>query len=627
MVDEIKVDQAPTAFDVREIIRQKIDKDTSSFEEKSKIIKAVTIGIDSSNSPAVAGREKYVWVREYPLGGNIIPVLNADKIPMVVNLPCLVLYDPRQPYQWQIWGTDWSAVLTLSDFSGENFGVGTHSLNQEWPDYAPGYDPLSVYPRSLIPLRTYPGTSGLLISVAGHRYAFNGEVITFDGILGIDLSMYQPPSATSLLVVVYLDKLSNTIKTVAGQIKVDGEILPEYPGLAGNSIISAAVRLDGDQTVVAEADITDLRMVLTDTEAQGIMESVAAVESEIDYTLSNHELRIDGLDSSLTSEIDSLDLEKRRQLSIVETELDYTLSNHELRIDSLDVDLDADWESDLDDLDLEKRRQLSIVETEVDNALTKRELRTSLDLELYALPLTMGLIKTLPALRGFWPGSSQRATPSSNFDLIDQSGNEKIFINNNNPRQGWDTPRSFPYLLFNGIDEWYSLVDNVHWDILGAESGVTTARQGLTVAAWVYFENAASVQEIILSKRQSTTNRSYMIDRTSTGEARFMVSGTGTDFISVSSSTSMAPNVWHFVVGRFDPSDEVAVWLDGVKAVNTSSIPSLIFNGTADLTMGSRHGGAAFVSGRIALAWICGAHVHDTTINRLWDISRKIFGV
>ena len=544
----------PTVFDIREILRQKIDQDVASFESNVKVVKAITLGVDNSTSPVVSGKAKYVWVREHGLNGAVHQAFNPDKIPLVVNLPILLMYSPKEPFRWEVYGSDWAEVYHLTGFVDQNFGVGAHSPNQEWPDYAAGYDPLSVYPRSLYPLRTYPST-GLLISISSHRYVYNGEVKTFYGIEDIDLSSHQPVSGVARLVVVYLDKVSNVINTVAGSVRMDGAVLPDYPSIPGESIVSAAVRLDGDQTVIAEVDITDLRMDLTDTEALGLLKSIAAAETEIDYTLSNHELRIDEIN------VDSI-------------------------VDSIE--------------------------------------------DLYALPLTMNLIMALPALRGFWPGSVQASPTSGNYNLVDISGNGQHFIHNNNPTVDFDTTRLFPYVEFNGSDEWYSIADTAHWDILGTEAGVAAARRGLTVAAWVYFNNTASATEYILTKREGT-NKSFYLYRNLLGYPIMQISSTGSDEFAKTGSLTIPSGEWHLLVGRFSPSSELAVFDNGIWYRNTTSIPSSIFNGTADLFMSGRDDpitpGRLLMDGRNSLAWICAANVPDAAIDRLWNTSRKIFGV
>lgn len=327
MVDEIKNSERTSIYDLREVLRRRVGTDRELFEENVKVLKAYTVGIDSTNSPAVAGRANFIWVREAGKTAGVYQVFNPNSVPLSVGMPVLLKYGPKQPYRWQVYGIDWDVVENFSDYSGENFGVGPHSANQEWLDYEASYDPLTIYPRALYPLRAYPGTSGLLVSVSSHRYVYEGEVITYPGELdAVDLTSFQPITGYARNVVVYLDKTTNSLGTVGGSLLVDGTTLPPYPSLPATAILSAAVRIDGDQTSITEADFTDLRMVLTDTEASGALRSMASAESEIDYVLSNHELRIDSLDSSLGNEIQSLDDSMRQQLALIEAELDFALT-------------------------------------------------------------------------------------------------------------------------------------------------------------------------------------------------------------------------------------------------------------------------------------------------------------
>ena len=89
------------------------------------------------------------------------------------------------------------------------------------------------------------------------------------------------------------------------------------------------------------------------------------------------------------------------------------------------------------------------------------------------LPLIISLIMSLPALRGFWPGSSQAAPTSGNYNLVDVSGNGQNFIHNNNPRIRINATRLFPFIDFNGTNEWYSIGDTAHWDILSNPTSVS----------------------------------------------------------------------------------------------------------------------------------------------------------
>ena len=268
-------------------------------------------------------------------------------------------------------------------------------------------------------------------------------------------------------------------------------------------------------------------------------------------------------------------------------------------------------------------------------AMLETQEHTSVRDPAIALSLTIGLISALPALRGFWPGSGQAHPLTNDWDLLNMAGKNIPFKatsggGTNTPFWRSDDTLGYPLVSIDGTNDFFSIADATTWDITG-DKGTSTASAGLTMGAWVRFTNTASTQEIVLSKRANTAGRSYMIDRTSTGEARFMVSGTGTDFISISSAVVVTEDVWHFIVGRFIPSTEASVFLDGVEAIKTTSIPASIFVSTSDVYLGARDDGASpgavKMNGDIAMVFLCAAQVYDVAIDRLYNISRHIFGV
>lgn len=294
----------PTQFDVREILRRKIVND-HQFENEVIVVKAFTIGVDSDTSPAVDGRNKYIWVREYGINGAVHQVFNPDAIPMLVNFPCLIKHSPKEPYRWEVYGTDWDEIYYFPSFDEQNFGVGTHAGNHEWPDFYPGTDPYSLYPRAISHLRTYINSS-LTVNVWAHRYVYNGSIVQFSGQAAIDLSSHQPASGQACLVLIYLDKASNSIMTVAGTTIGDGAIWPPFPTVPDNAILSAVVRLDGDQTSIAETDILALNMTLTESpvtetasgDVIGTLQDIAFAHAEWDYEQSV--LHVDGLPIVIT---------------------------------------------------------------------------------------------------------------------------------------------------------------------------------------------------------------------------------------------------------------------------------------------------------------------------------------
>ena len=288
--------ESVTKFDIREILRSRVTRE-AGFEGAVKTIKAYTLGVDSNETPAVDGREKYIWVREHGLNGAVHQVFNPDSIPRMVNFPCIIKHGPKEPHRWQVSDVDWDEVYNYPSYEGQSFGYGAHADNHEWPDYHQGSDPVNVYPRSLTSFRTYPSGSDLSVNVWAHRYPYKGVLKEFTGVAGVSMLSHQPGSGNALLVLVYLDKENNHIRTVEGTSIGDGATLPPFPAIPDNAILSACVRVDGDQTSVLEADILDLRMTLTESEKTEIagstamtIDHLAVQEAQFDLWFSMHVL-------------------------------------------------------------------------------------------------------------------------------------------------------------------------------------------------------------------------------------------------------------------------------------------------------------------------------------------------
>lgn len=243
-------------------------------------------------------------------------------------------------------------------------------------------------------------------------------------------------------------------------------------------------------------------------------------------------------------------------------------------------------------------------------------------------PLAISAFQSLPALRGFWLGGQYEGS-SGVHELADISGCGQNLTETGNPPTG-HTANGAVYSKFTGSN-WYSDADSVHWDITGTETGTLTAQRGITIGAWVYFGTTASAVEYILCKGYGGSEISYVLRREATGEAQFYVSVDGTATTAATSVASMASAGWYFVVGRFDPSTEVSVFLNGVEAINTTSIPASIYAGAADLFMAGRDDGATpglwLMDGNISMAFICAAYINDYSLIRLYELSRIAFGV
>jgi hypothetical protein len=148
-------------------------------------------------------------------------------------------------------------------------------------------------------LRTYPGEAGALtVSASPLRYIKSNALVSFPGKNSLDISASQPASGLARFVGIYLDPDDNTLKSVDGATTSDSPaITPDSPSFPESAILSANVRLDGDQTIISEVDIVDVRQILDASGAidgtrisklvspDGLTDPVFSVDNSGDATL------------------------------------------------------------------------------------------------------------------------------------------------------------------------------------------------------------------------------------------------------------------------------------------------------------------------------------------------------
>lgn len=243
----------------RELDRQRSERAQQFEKFKGKLLCQI---VRVSGNIKVPNRPGFIWCQEYSPSTDDPPfhVFNA-KVGPRVGLPVWVgigLSGRLEVLDW------YNAIIPdMPDYSGEVY-LPSHHLDHEWPDKNPAPDAVTVYPRALSMLRTYPGEAGgLTISVSSLRYIHNDARVDFTGINSTSISGSQPASGSALYVGIYLDVATNAIATVDGSTVSDAPTIdPPSPTFPANAIPSALVRLDGDQTSVSEGDIVDFRPVL-----------------------------------------------------------------------------------------------------------------------------------------------------------------------------------------------------------------------------------------------------------------------------------------------------------------------------------------------------------------------------
>jgi len=232
----------------------------------------------------------------------------------------------------------------------------------------------------------------------------------------------------------------------------------------------------------------------------------------------------------------------------------------------------------------------------------------------------LGCVFAFPALRGCWL--------MSNFGeaghVIDRAGQGRTLTNNN---VTFCLENFLPYASFNGTTGYLERADEAGLDILGNESHVEPPIRGLTLGAVVYFENAASDYEVVLAKGAGAVgDTAYWLDRDDSGYGRFVV-GDGAAFQGPSSTVAVGAQTWVSFIGRFDPSTELALWVDDVKYTDTVGVPATLTNVAEALNIGSYDGGSGyFMDGRVALAWLCAANVSDAVLMKYYGRLKPFLG-
>jgi len=229
----------------------------------------------------------------------------------------------------------------------------------------------------------------------------------------------------------------------------------------------------------------------------------------------------------------------------------------------------------------------------------------------------------LPGLVGFWPMSS---VDVSSGDAYDVSGQARRITYTGNPTYNAYN-NSVPYIDFDGAGDYLALTDAADLDIIGNEAHNASAVRGLTMGGWFWSDSIATQYALMGKFLAAGNQRSYWLQFASS-QANFAVSTDGVSTaINVSNGTNLTTGAWYFVVGRFIPSTQIAVFVNNVKTSNTTSIPATIFSGTADFDIGAFSGGVLPLNGRASMCFLCANQLSDSLISNLFSATRGWFNV
>jgi hypothetical protein len=241
---------------INDIINKR-KQDAKKREPKRDISYGTTIAVDYENSPQVANRKGFVWIMEK--GNNHAFQCYNASVPLAVGMPVRIMRDANVPSRRVVQGVDYDALGVTIDSSdpGNSLGVPNHHRNHEFLPMFPGLDVVNVYPRAIVPLKIYPGSTALTICVMPGDYEVDQTHKYYPGLVDDDISGQVPTTAGNYVsCLVFLDSATNLVGYLNGTEGVG--MYPTEPDVPDGDIPLGYIRLHNGMTgVLTETEITN----------------------------------------------------------------------------------------------------------------------------------------------------------------------------------------------------------------------------------------------------------------------------------------------------------------------------------------------------------------------------------
>jgi hypothetical protein len=170
-------------------------------------------------------------------------------------------------------------------------------------------------------------------------------------------------------------------------------------------------------------------------------------------------------------------------------------------------------------------------------------------------------------LAGYWS-----LDEGSGGMAYDASGNANHGTTSGGP--GWTTGKVGGALSFDGVDDYVDAGNDANLDITGA----------ITVEAWINsaIGETGADYPLIAGKRTGFLGYGLHVQKYTTPQ--FWI-GDGSDWVGASAGAVVSPNQWYHLVGTYDGSNLIKIYVNGVLK-NTGSQQSLASSGTKEFRIG-----------------------------------------
>lgn len=229
----------------------------------------------------------------------------------------------------------------------------------------------------------------------------------------------------------------------------------------------------------------------------------------------------------------------------------------------------------------------------------------------------------LPGLVGFWPMSSVNISSGLTYDHSEQ---ERDLTYNGGALFSYFNGL-VPYVDLDGSGDFLSRADEAGLDIIGNEAFFAGGALGLTMGAWVWVDTVRAGDGIISKWGTTGASGSYMLLVAGTS-FQFAIESAGgvLESVTATNAGSITTGQWYFVVGRWDPSASLDIWVQNIQTTASSAIATLRNNAIA-FQVGTWSTGGTALDGRLTLAFLCANTLGDDLITSTFQVSRILFGV
>lgn len=159
------------------------------------------------------------------------------------------------------------------------------------------------------------------------------------------------------------------------------------------------------------------------------------------------------------------------------------------------------------------------------------------------------------------------------------------------------------------------------------EAGLSITGE-LTLGAWVWFDTESRGHPVAIIGKwyEPTDNRSYVLYKNEIGEIIFAVSELGNSSITEVSDggENFSVGEWKYIIGRFTPSKEIALFINGKWYSNDIDIPASIYDSSEAFEIG-RYNRDNYFEGRLCHVFVSAQSEVSADIEAMYAHTKAMF--